>query len=82
MIPLIMKSALVGILKRIGTGILKDTPVLGQLAENIKSEDGGKDKLDRWKLLGSLIIPVIILIYFLQDKISIEVLEQLMGIFG
>jgi len=81
MIGFFKKIEIINTVKRIGAGILKETPILGQIHDNIKSADGGQDKFDFYKLIGSL-VPITLLLYYLHGKISMEVLEQLMKIFG
>ena len=81
MIGFFKNQAIFSAAKRIGAGILKETPILGQIYDNIKSDDGGHGKFDWYKLIGSL-VPITILLYYLSGKISMEVLEKLMKIFG
>ena len=74
------KKIIGDLLKRIGGGVIREIPIVGQIKENLASEEGGKGKLDIYKLIGSC-VPIILLIAFLLGKINIEILEKLLKLF-
>lgn len=77
MIGFFQKKLLGSALKRIGKGIIKEIPIVGQIQDNIKSDDGGRGKFDWYKLIGSL-IPIILLIAFLAGWISMDQIKELL----
>lgn len=74
------KKAVASAIKRVVLGIVKETPIIGQIHDNIQSQDGGEGSFDWWKLIGSL-LPLALLAYFVAGKISMEQLERLVKIF-
>ena len=53
-----------GVLKTVLKGAVKSVPVLGDVVENVQSQDGGEGKLD-WNKLGNQVIRILILIAIL-----------------
>lgn len=74
------KKIIGDLLKRIGGGVIKEIPIVGQISDNIKASSGGEGKIDWYKLIGS-VIPIILLIWYLAGKLTTEQLEQLLKLF-
>ena len=62
------------VLKGLLTGIAKNTPIIGDVVENVVSKDGGPGKIDYRKLVNQLIRLIIffILVYsFLRGELPL-----------
>jgi len=73
----ILKDKLLRIIK----GVVKEIPIVGQVQDNINSEDGGKDNFDWYKFIGSIALPALLLIALFAGWIDLETLKQLADIF-
>ena len=69
-----------GILKSVAKGAAKSVPVIGDVMDNIESQDAGQGNID-WNKLGNQAIRILVLLAILFGLLETEKAAQILELF-